>query len=159
MPDETVGKVSQKLLQQEPDTRDPIELEREMHKDYKSNLLSCVERAVSHYPDRDLYIIVDTKKERLLTNVIRNYFFYRLSCPTPNYDQTVYKYYYLKQTIEFLWVIPSRDTCILLQENMLHIAPEEQELLRFVMDFNDGTLLKIAKRLNGEQDNSVLLEQ
>lgn len=34
---ETVGKLATDLSKKEPDTRDPIELEREMHKDYEKN--------------------------------------------------------------------------------------------------------------------------
>jgi hypothetical protein len=154
----TVGKLSTDLLQKAPDTRDPIELERSMHKDYIDNIYACCNRGKKDIIG-DFFIVVETKKERLLENVIRNYFFPRISCPTPNYDQTVYRYTLQNDHIDFLWTIPSKDTCELFRNNILEIAPEEKQLLQFVMDFYDGTLLKLAKKLNNEKSDSPLLDK
>lgn len=168
---ETVGKVSQLLSQKQPDTQDPIELQQEMQKDYISNLFFAVQHATKRIDcsslhkecdikeprQGDFYILVITKKERLLENVIRNYFFTRDACPTPDYDQAVYKYHADTQDIEFIWIIPSKDTCLLFVENALQIIPEEKPLLQFILDFKDGTLMKKAKILNGEQHDSPLL--
>jgi len=54
------------------------------------------------------YVCVITKKERLMDNVLRNYFLARSTCPTPQYDQTVYKYHRDSGAIQFLWVLPSK---------------------------------------------------
>src|SRR3990167_4938546 len=97
------------------------------------------------------------KKEPLMPNVIRNYFYGRLSCPTPDYDQTVYFYDQESDIIEFLWVIPSKDACLYLKENALLVDPAESQLLRFVLDFADGTLFAIAKTRNRERSDSPLL--
>jgi hypothetical protein len=155
---DTVGKIATELMQQEAPTRDPIELEREMHKDYIKELFAIVDRDKTVYPT-DFYVVVITKKEPLMQNVLRNYFFTRYSCPTPDYDQTVYKFHQKEQAIEFLWVIPSRDTCFMLKDNATKVAPEEQELLKFVMYFDDGTLFRVAKKLNCEEPDSPLLEK
>lgn len=154
---ETVGKIALDLQQQKPDTLDPIEIEREAHKDYANNIYLCLEDGKKVHCQSDFYIVVETKKERLLDNVIRNYFFHRKSCPTPNYDQTTYKYNWKLDQIFFLWVVPSKDTCEIFKNNALKIVPEEKELLGFVLDFEDGTLLKLAKRLNNEKVDSILL--
>jgi len=154
---ETVGKISSDLLLQEAPTKDPIELEREMHTDYEKNVWDCVQRCIKEFPHSDFFVIVVTKKERLMQNVIRNYFFGRQSCPTPEYDQTVYRYT-AAGDLEFLWVVPSKDTCELMRENALMIAPEEKELLRFVLEFYDGTLLKISKKYNKEAALSNIIE-
>lgn len=155
---ETVGKISSELLQKEPDTRDPIALEREMHKDYVNHVYDAVARGKTEFPG-DFFVVVITKKERLMQNVLRNYFLARSTCPTPEWDQTVYRYKRADDLIEFLWVVPSKDTCQLFKDNALEISPEEKDLLRFVMDFTDGTLLKLAKRLNKEMKSSPLLEK
>jgi len=147
---ETVGKISLDLLKKTPDTRDPIALERELHKEYESNINTCLGDGLKVYPG-DFFINVVTKKEPRLTNVLRNYFMHRKSCPTPDYDQTLYRYDKKNDILEFLWVIPSRDTCVLLRDNALIVAPQERSLLGFVLDFDDGTLYKRAKRFNGEQ--------
>lgn len=146
---ETVGKISSALAQKEVPTKDPIELEREMHKDYERNIFECVDRCKKEYAG-DFFVIVTTKKERLMQNVIRNYFFGRHSCPTPQYDQTVYRYNRKDECVEFLWVVPSKDTCELLRDNALQIDKSEKELLGFVLSFYEGTLDKEAMRLNGE---------
>jgi hypothetical protein len=129
-----------------------------MHKDYERNIYECVEvhkKQIMH----SFYVLVVTKREQLMQNVLRNYFFARTSCPSPDWDQTVYKYHYDDDAIEFLWVIPSRDTCELLKANAIHVAPEERDLLNFVLDFEDGTLLKYSKRMNGEVANSNILAE
>jgi hypothetical protein len=146
---ETVGKVSSELLAKAPDTRNPIEIERTLHKEYEKEVFECIERGKKAF-DSDFYIVVITKKEPLMQNVLRHYFLCRLSCPTPDYDQTVYKFTRATEIIEFLWVIPSRETCFTLTENIKEVVPAEYGLLENVLKFADGTLFKLAKTLNGE---------
>ena len=146
---DTVGALSLSLSEKEPCSRDPIELEREMHKDYEKNVFECVDTHKKVF-NNDFYIVVLTKKERLMKNVMRNYFLARHSCPTPDYDQTVYRYNRKEDTLTFMWVIPSRDTCHLLKDNAVEVVAEERQLLNYVLDFSDGTLMKLAKKLNNE---------
>jgi hypothetical protein len=153
----TVGKTASQLLTKTPDSCDPIEIRREMQKEYLDNLLQCVSDHRKKMPT-DFYVVVLTKNERLLPNVFRNYFFARSSCPTPDYDQSVFKFYSEREEIVFLWSIPSQDACIHLKENAILVAPEERELLACVLDFADGTLYKLAKKLNSEQVDSGFLQ-
>ena len=157
MTKKTVGKIATDLLLKTPDTRDPIALEIEMHKDYEKNIYECIKRGKKELFG-DFFVVVETKKERLLENVMRNYFFFRKTCPTPNTDQTVYHYHASDDAIEFLWVVPSKDTCKLFKRHALEIVPEERLLLKYVLDYYDDTLLRLAKRLNGEKDDSPLLQ-
>lgn len=153
---ETVGKISSDLLQKTPESRDPIELQRSMQEEYFSNLLECIETNQNKY-DNHFFVVVITKNERLMPNVFRNYFYARKTCPTPDYDQTVWRYDKLTDELEYLWTIPSRDTSIHLKMHALEVAQEEKELLRFVLEFSDGTLFKVAKYYNNEEDDSPLL--
>jgi len=156
---DTVGKISSELLKKShEDTHTPTEQMSEQLKDFEKNIDICIERSKKDFVD-DFYIVVTTKKERLMQNVIRNYFYGRQSCPTPEWDQTVYKYNRKGGCLEFLWVIPAKDICELLIENALDLPAEQKELLEFVIDYRDGTLLRLAKKLNGEADNSPLLEK
>ena len=93
----------------------------------------------------------ETKCEPLLPNTYRNYFIDRQTCPTPNYDQAVYRYNRKKEQIEYIWSIPDRETCHHLRINAMHVVPRERELLSFVLKFADGTLFKLCKKLNGEK--------
>jgi hypothetical protein len=154
---DTIGKISSELLNKTVETRDPIALEREMHKDYEQNIYECIERGKKDITTGDFFIVLETKKERLLENVIRYYFLYRKTCPTPTTAQTVYHYHRSEDRIEFLWVVPSKDTCELFKRHVLEIAPDERLLLKYVLDYYDDTLLRLAKKLNGEKDDSPLL--
>jgi len=156
---ETVGKISHDLsLKNEKVTHSAEEQMREQLEDYEKNIIECIHNFQVQAPHlKDFYLVVATKKERLMENVIRNYFMARQSCPTPEYDQTVYHYNTLTGDLKFMWVVPSKDTCIQMKEEALNVHPEERQLLNFVLDFMDGSLLRLAKKLNGEADNSPIL--
>ena len=145
----TVGSHSVDLLSKTPETRSPLELEYEMHKDYEQHVIDCCEQNKKVFTG-DFFIVVITKKERILQNVIRNYFLARSSCPTPEWDQAVYRYDAISDSLTFLWVVPSKDTCELFMENRTQITPSELGLLKYVLEFMDGSLMALAKKFNGE---------
>lgn len=151
MKKETIGKVATDLMAQQTHEVSAIEQMRESLSDYEKNVWECVDRCKKEFPG-DFYIVVITKNEKLLPNVLRNFFYGRLSCPTPDYDQTVYKYKRKDNQVIFMWVIPSRTASFHLKEHALEVDRQERELLKFVMAFDDGTLFKLAKELNGEVD-------
>ena len=150
MSKDTVGKISSELMQKEPESRDPIEIQRATEQEYIQHLNECLERGKKTYPD-NFFIVVITKNERLMKNVFRNYFFCRLSCPTPDYDQTVYRYLAKEGVLEYLWTIPCRDASMHLKDNALNVSKEEKPILDMVLDFADGTLYRLAKKLNNEE--------
>ena len=149
MKKETVGKIASELLQKKPESQDPIELEREMQKDYLDNLIQCIDEHKKDFAG-DFYVVVITKNEKLMPNVFRSYFFPRNTCPTPDYDQTLYKYKAAFEQLEYIWTIPSKDTCLHLKDNALQVHESERELLKFVLDFADGSLYKLCRKLNNE---------
>lgn len=153
----TVGELSLQAAQKPEDTRDPIELQRSMQENYIDELLSCVE-ANKNKLHGNFFIVVIAKRERLMRNVLRNYFFARLSCPTPDYDQTVFMYNAKDESIEYLWCIPDRETSLTLKQNALAVIPSERQLLKHVLDFSDGTLFRQAKKLNKETEDSIFLQ-
>ena len=156
---DTVGKISSELIQQSHNyDHTANEQMQEQLKDYDKNVDICFKRSKKDF-EGDFYIVVLTKKERLMQNVIRNYFAGRESCPTPEYDQVVYKYNKKNDYLEFLWVVPAKDICTLMIQNALNLPSEQKMLLEFVMDFVDGQLLKKAKMLNGEKVDSPLLNK
>jgi len=152
----TVGKVATDLALQDTVPQSAIEVEREVHKEYEQNFHECLEKGKKEYK-RDFFIVVLTKKERLLPNVLRHYFLTRHTCPTPDYDQAVYKFHHEHNTFEFLWVLPDRNTCKMMLQDALYLPESQHDLLRFVVDFADGALMKMAKILNGEQELSPLI--
>lgn len=147
----TVGEASYRLWNQSPEAADAIEQMREQLTDYDKNMLEAIERGKKDFPS-DFYIVVITKRERLMPNVFRNYFFPRQSCPTPDYDQTLFSYNRGSDSPELVWVIPSKPTCLYMIEHALEV--QEKELLHFVIDFKNGTLMKRALLLNNEIEGS-----
>src|SRR3990167_4938545 len=59
----TVGQIYSELAIKQPDTQDPIELEREMHSDYEQKIDECIALHKKKWT-QDFYIIVITKKNR-----------------------------------------------------------------------------------------------
>lgn len=166
MTKETVGKIASELQMETPSSLDPVEIQRATEKEYLYNLEWCVRHAIKDVDcsaieghdvckDRpamegDFYVAALIKKEKLLSNVIRNYFIPTYSCPTPHFDQAVYKFNKAKGDIQFLWVVPDEETSLTLMENKDIVVPNERHLLQFVIDYYNGTLFNIAKKLNGE---------
>jgi len=147
---DTVGKLSTDLLQDADYlTHSPHEQMQKQLENYEELFYETFDDGRKVY-EGDFYIVVETKKERLMKNVIRNYFFHRKSCPTPTYDNVVYRYNFKDDYIEILWVLPSRDTYNMMINRAVEIPKEQYELLQYVLDDRDGTLLNICKQLNGE---------
>lgn len=146
---DTVGKASRDLMLQVHEQQSPIDYEREMHKEYEKEIRACIEHHANLFKD-DFYVVVLRKRERLMENVIRTYFFGRRSCPTPTHDQTVYKYHYHTGDLDFIWTIPDLETCTIMKHDALLVPKEEQELLGFVLDFASGALDMKAALLNNE---------
>jgi len=147
---ETVGKISWDLLAK-ADILDHSadEQMREQLDTFEEEMYKAIDRGKQTFPD-GFYIVVETKKEPKMKNVIRNYFIIRQSCPTPQYDNAVYRYHSISEQLEFLWVLPSRQVYNMMKENALDIQKEERQLLQFVLEDADGTLLRKCRQLNGE---------
>ena len=147
---ETVGKASYDLALKNHTPEHVIDYGQEMRKDYIDNLIECAQSGRKTYHG-DFFIVVLNKRERLMDNTFRNFFLHRKSCPTPTHDQTVFKYDASKEEIEFIWVVPDMETCVIFLQNADNIDPEERGLLKFVLDFTHGKLDALARFLNNEE--------
>lgn len=121
-----------------------------MQSKYIENLIECVQSFRKTFDKQDFYVVVLTKRERLMDKLFRLYYAARHSCPTPEYDQSVYRFSAKDEHLSFLWTIPDKETCFHLRDNAIMVHPEEKQLLQFVLDFLDGSLLKLSKQLNNE---------
>lgn len=159
MKKKTVGQVATEEMHKDPGVKSVVEITNVVHdpEKYLKNLIECAETNRKIYPG-DFYIEVQLKNEPLLWNVFKDQFYAKHACPTPTWDQTVYRYDHHKEAIEYLWTIPCQDACYYLYNNAALVNKSEQESLKFVLDFFDGTLFSLAKKLNGEQQDSPLLE-
>lgn len=155
----TVGLYSYELSQKKDDKINPIDLQREIHKgnesddSYENQVRIAIMRGCQRY-EGDFFVVVLFKKERLLQNVVRQYFIDRKSCPLPQYDQVVYRFDRNKGDISFIWVIPDKSSCSALLLNR-HLVPlEEMHLLKYIDDFNSGDLDLLSTRINNEMFQS-----
>jgi len=153
----TVGAHSLELSAKDPGTHSAEDQMREQLHDYEKNVHECVQDNIGKF-EEEFYIVCLTKKERLMQNVLRGYFFARQSCPTPDFDQAVYRYIKKDARLEFLWVLPAADIVNYMKNNPSSVEPEKYGILSFVLQFVDGSLLRLAKKINGERRDSNILE-
>ena len=173
-----LGEIATDLLQKPGDKNTVTDIQREAQKDYLDSLEWAVKHAkkevdCSHLKKHgqhqdcatrealvgDFYVVVITKKEKLLPNVLRNMFSTRKTCPTPDYNQSVFMWHDRTGDLEYLWTIPDEESCAIYSENAIEVVPEERQLLGFVLDFLNGSLLREARKRNGEDlVNGIILE-
>lgn len=154
----TVGEVAVELRQQKHDAISPIEIQQQTEKKYIDDLLTCARTDFNKYAN-DFYVVVISKNEKLLYEVIRLYFFSRATCPTPDYDQTVFMVKKSSEDIIHLWTVPNKEACLLYCENIDKVDPSEYPLLENILRFKNGDLFKLCKRLNNEEDHSIDIKQ
>ena len=147
---DTVGKLSSDMLQDDiyGDITSGDQM-REQLREYEDNIADTVARGKADYSG-DFFVVVITKRERIMSNVIRNYFFSRQSCPSPDYDQTVYHYHRADEHLEFVWVVPSPVAVKDIIKHRHDLDTSLFGLLKFVLEFLDGSLEAKARSLNGE---------
>jgi hypothetical protein len=153
--EKTVGQIAVEEKLKAPDPYATTDAIREQaQKDYIDQLAECVKTHEKMFPD-DFFVVVDTKREKVLDNVIRNYFYGRRSCPTPNYDQSVFMFHKESGDLEYIWTVPSRDACFHLLERRLELNLEEKELLVMVQAFASGKLMQMCKSFNNEYEEEI----
>src|SRR5580700_5927750 len=97
----TVGQVATDLMQKDPGKVRVIEQAQAMKSEFMPNLFKAVDTGCATLQG-NFFIEVNSKNERLLPNVHRDYFAPLVSCPAPNYDQSVFRYNREKGQIEYL---------------------------------------------------------
>ncbi len=151
------GAISYELEKTGDQKINPIEMQEAIHKGNKSEdswenqIDLCLKRGMEFYPQgKDFFLVVLFKKERMLTNIVRQQFFYRLSCPTPSWDQVVYKYHRKECRLEFIWVVPDKESCMNLPNFIDELPDEQKALINYAKAFNHGALDEQCALLNGE---------
>jgi hypothetical protein len=154
---ENIGKIATELIAKSDDKHSAIDQTSESLTDYERNVIECAEKGLKEHKS-DFFIVVITKKEALFDNIYRNYFLHRRSCPTPEYDQTVYHYIYKQDALKYMWTIPDKDTCQMYRMYVAVVKEEEKQLLGFVLGFYDGSLDRLAAKLNKESVKEGFLQ-
>lgn len=157
---ENTGKVIYDHLVKNWDQSDgstPKEQAEERAKEYRKDLIACVEDHKKIYSG-DVWVDVQKKTEKIgMNKVLRKYFFGKQACPSPTNDQDVFRYNRREDRIEYMWSVPDEMSCQDMIDNPLGVPPEKKELLGYVIDFREGRLLQRAKELNNEIKESPII--
>lgn len=146
----TAGQIIHDIASKEHlDYATPNELGAQMLNDFEKSMLGWIDQGKEAYPG-DFYIIVNLKLEQALNYVPHIIPELRQTCPLPFYDQSIWKYHRKIDDIEFLWSIPDIQACLNLKYNAHKLPDDQKQLLKFVLDYADGTLATKARLLNGE---------
>jgi len=142
----TVGEESYKRLVS-GESQEVGETSAEMNKTFEEELMECVTTYRRNRLDDSspFYVVVLHKKERIMKNVVRRYFFGRESEPTPDYDQVVFKVDPKNMKIDFKWVIPDIETYHDMIFNGQMYPADKQQLVSFCREMNAGTLADYQK--------------
>lgn len=142
---EKVGAVSTRLLEKADGKQGVVDTQREADKEYFQEIEKCVN---NHKEWKDpFYVCVLHKRERLLENVVRRYFLGRKSIPTPEYDQTLWRYYPHSGNLEFIWCIPDKNTTLWMYSNPQDVPEEQKHLHKFIVEFiNDNLYSSVLKK-------------
>lgn len=149
----TIGQHAYELNQKEPDTTRAMDLTEAQASGWDHTIKEAYNLGRKGLPNKDFYIEIQVKWEQIFGRErpqLHQYSFVKNSCPTPQYDQTIYKYHHREDKLEFLWTLPDKDTYNYYVDNAATLHPDRWELLKFVLADKNGELLRQAKILNGE---------
>lgn len=140
--------------------------------DIMAKLIATANEDAHKYHGNDFFVVILTRQEESLRppaykNLIsgewvnppppiRNQIISKATCPTPAYAQTVFRV--RGDNMDFIWVIPDKQTCHYILEYQDKLPDNEHELLSFVQRFSTGDLGKLCNELNGEKQGSEIGE-
>lgn len=83
-----------------------VDTSEEMFKTYYNEVLKCAESFEKLGHHNPFYIVVTTKVEKALGDTIHNWFYARVTIPTPQWSQTVWRWSPAKGDLMLLWTLP-----------------------------------------------------
>lgn len=154
------GQIISDHMAQEIDLIDDIiEYRRAMEPDIMRRVHKTAQDAKNKplYIFQDFYVVLITTIDRVLKQpkIIP---VARRSCPTPVYKQSVWKYHWASDELEFLWSIPDAILYYHILNNISHYLQDREcaDLSKFVMLMEQGELLEWVKKENGEKKDAVI---
>lgn len=129
----------------------------QMVETYPDQLFKCIDRGKEKIKDRDFYVCSALKREPLTPKVFKQQFFFTIECPRPYVNFTVYKYHRNADNLELLWCIPDRVTVNHYYNNRTLASPGDFQLLKYCIEYKDGTLYRKMQELNKESPDKPSL--
>lgn len=131
----------------------PLDIAKEEEEKYMNALYECVANHKQLWPSKNFFVHTTMRCEPFARNEFKNFWTGHIDCPSPTYDQTLYHYIANGDRIELLWSIPNEEHARAFKQYAHNIKPEFWPTLQVVLDFYDGKLSQLARKLNNEPDN------
>lgn len=140
---------------------------REYSKIMTRDYIQQLETRVAHdsllpaYKNKDFYVVSAFSVEPV-GNKPKLVIWTRFSCPTPTYNQTVYKYHNLSASLEYLWNIPHEWTYKQLIGDPRSLKDESEavrNMAKFCFLMESGELLNWVLRENGEKPDGIIIKK
>lgn len=139
---QTVGAAAVELANKGDECQSVEDTQREMQKNYVEELIKAAQTGEKLYGKiKPFYVCVQTRRERLLHNVIRSQFYPRQTRPFPTYDLSLYYYNPRDESLAFVWAIPDKQTVEMMDDPTYIPKREEVQLYGFVKAFKKGCLI------------------
>lgn len=140
--EKTVGQAALDLLKNGDQKQSVIDTQQEMLKDYLDQVIEAAQRGEKLFGEESpFYVCVQTRRERLLSNVIRNQFYPRQTRPRPEYDLALYSYDPQTEDLRFEWCIPAKDMVEYILYNQSELSSDHAQLVEFCYKFKNNTLI------------------
>lgn len=151
--------LSDQVLKQQ-EQQDLQDIVKAMAQQFPVGLQNCIDKAKKLYsanPHRDFYIISHVKVEWFNPKLWKQQFAASLECPRPYLNFTVFKYHRKIDMVEELWCLPDRNTLNFYYNNRHLASPDEYKIVKYCIEYKDGTLYKKMQELNGESPDKPML--
>lgn len=140
--EQTVGQAALNLLEKGDQKQSVVDTQKEMLGNYLDQVIEAAERGEKLFGLENLfYVCVQTRRERLLSNVIRNQFYPRQTRPRPEYDLALYSYDPKTEDLRFEWCIPAKDMVEYILQNKHELPSDHAQLVEFCHKFKQNLLI------------------
>lgn len=117
---------------------------------FQACVIQTIENGKKEFPHKDFYVDIVWKTKRDESYEIEYVGVAWQACPTPHYNQTVYKYNRAVDDVEILWTLPPEQECLDMYEHRNELDASEWPLLPYVMSFYDGSLFNLVNKKEKE---------
>ncbi len=119
------------------------------------DLDKAVQRGKNNFPQKDFYVELLMHQEPVfaINNKITLKWLTKISCPTPTYDQTVFKYSWVDENLKEIWNVPGKDKCEFykIHNSNEDIPPNWRQQRDYALDFMSLKLDDKCRQLNNEE--------
>lgn len=149
MSKQTAGKIYLDLKSKKQDKVSVFEMTEAQGDDIMRSLVEHVEKDKKR-SDGDFFVELCFFMDPIMYGVTRAKMISRKTCPTPFPDRAAFHYIHKDEQLKFLWHVPSLQEIDYYREFALTVRDDEKEARNDAFSYLDGSLLKRAKKFNGE---------